>query len=84
MMKSSDARLAALLLRLAGRRGAAAGTIPLDDFDVTQQNLSDALNLSRTATGQKLRKLRDRKMIGYTYTNLQILDPRALSACISE
>jgi CRP-like cAMP-binding protein len=84
MIKKSDARLAALLLRLSGRRGAPEGTIPLDDLDVTQQNLSDALNLSRTATGQKLRKLRDRKMIGFTYTKLKILDPQALMVCITE
>jgi len=84
MIKSSDARLAALLLRLSSRRGVAEGTIPIDEIDVTQQNISEALNLSRTATGQKLRMLKDQCIIDFSYTKVQILDPQALNAYISE
>ncbi len=84
MIKSSDARLAALLLRLSARRGAPEGTIPIDQLDVSQQNISEALNLSRTSTGQKLRKLRDQRIIDFSYTQIQILNPQALVACIFE
>ena len=80
MIGNSEVRLAALLLRLSGRRGAPEKTIPLDELDVTQQNISDVLNLSRTATGQKLRRFRNENIIGFSYNKLQILDPQALAA----
>ena len=82
LIRDSELRCAAVLLRLGGRRfagpdDAAPAVIPL-----THDELAAAANLSRNTTGAMLRKLTARGLIELGYRGIIVRTPPALRAFV--
>ena len=71
LIRDTRRRCAAVLLRLAGCRGPGAVSEP-DDIHVTQEQLAEMLNMSRTALGEVLRWFEARGLISRRYGKLTI------------
>ncbi|WP_193142747.1 MULTISPECIES: Crp/Fnr family transcriptional regulator [unclassified Meridianimarinicoccus] len=80
MLASAEARVVALLLRLTGHRLNHPASPPLESIRITQQELAVAANLSRTATGTILRKLKRNGEIHMDYGVIAVRNPEALQA----
>lgn len=84
LIRQSDRRLAATILRFAGLR--TAGPDPAEDvrIEVTQAELAEAANLSRNAAGTILRRLAASRYIEIDYRGVVVLDPARLRELVSE
>jgi CRP-like cAMP-binding protein len=82
LLKTSSIRMAALLLRLSGLRAAHPATAPLTVIPLGQQELSEALNMSRSSTGSILRDFERKGIIAIGYRSLRILNVEALQAAV--
>lgn len=78
LIRSSEGRLAATILRFAGQRraGPAAGAVAR--LPVTQGELAEAANLSRNAGGRILRRMAAAGLVAIDYRGLEVLDPAGL------
>ncbi len=80
MLSSPQKRIAAVLLRFAGRRHANPAIQPNDTIPVTQQEIAAAANMSRASAGNILRQMAAQGQITIEYGALLIRDPEALAA----
>lgn len=78
MIKKPLQRTAALLLRLSGNRASHPAGLPRDVILVQQQELSEALNLSRSSVGAILRKMENEGVLSFEYRKIRILNCSAL------
>lgn len=83
MIRVPRARVAALLLRLAGARQGVFGTPQIADIHVSQERLAQMVVLSRTALGDMIRELAEDGVLGLDYGRIRILDREALSRIAS-
>ena len=80
MLPSVKKRVAAVLLRLSGRRFAHPASKPMSTIYLTQLELAVAANLSRAAAGKILREMAESGAIKIDYGSIRILNPVALAA----
>ncbi len=79
MLRSAVGRVAAILLRLSGRRGGHPASLPADTIAASQQDLAEALNLSRATTGQILRDMERDGLVSLDYGAVSITRPDQLA-----
>ncbi|MFD0979989.1 Crp/Fnr family transcriptional regulator [Tropicimonas aquimaris] len=80
MIRSSKARLAAVLVRLCGARlGTAEDTVSLE-IDVTQSDLAQMANLSRSVVGGHLEEMERNGIIRRSYGRMSVANIDALRA----
>ncbi len=84
LIRDSERRSAAVLLRLAGRRFAGPDDNLPVEVPVTQDELAGASNLSRNSVGTMLQQLKARGMIEQGYRVLIVVAPAALRAFVDE
>ena len=78
MLRNPVSRTAAQVLRLSGRRAAH----PHDVMPITQQNLAEVLNLSRSSTGRILRQFEKDGLISLEYGAIVLRDADAMAGLI--
>ena len=78
LIRDSERRCAAILLRLSGRRFAGARDNAPIEFAITQVELAGAANLSRNSVGAILKRLAARGLIELGYRGITVLKPAAL------
>jgi CRP-like cAMP-binding protein len=83
MLKDPVRRCAALLLRLAGHRAAHAATMTFDTLPLSQNDITEALNMSRSSTGAILRQLERDGTVKLEYGAIRLLDVPRLKAMAS-
>jgi CRP-like cAMP-binding protein len=76
MVRSSEARVSAVLLQLGGRLGAQADTPRV--LDITQAQLAAIANLSRSVLSPVLQTLASRGAIELGHRTITVTDPAAL------
>jgi len=82
LIRDSERRCAAVLLRLGGRRfGGPDDKVPLE-VSVTQNELAGAANLSRNSVGTMVQRLKERALIEPGYRGMTIRSPAALRAFV--
>jgi CRP/FNR family cyclic AMP-dependent transcriptional regulator len=82
MIRDSDRRCAAALLRLAGRRYAAPQDVTPVEVPLTQNELAGAANLSRNSVGTILQRLEKRGFVEVGYGAMTVRTPAALRAFV--
>ena len=82
LIRDSERRCAAVLLRLSGRRFSGPDDGPMVDVPVTQGELAAASNLSRNSAGTIVQKLKARGLIALRYRGMTIRAPAALRAFV--
>jgi CRP-like cAMP-binding protein len=82
LIRDSERRCAAVLLRLSGRRFAGDEDGAAVDVPVTQGELAGATNLSRNSAGTIVQKLKARGLIALGYRGMTIRAPAALRAFV--
>ncbi len=80
LIRDSERRCAAVLLRLSGHRPASRAAERQADVGITQEELAGAANLSHSSVHGILKRLADNGLIAQGYRALTILDPGALRA----
>ena len=78
LIRDSERRLSAVLLRLAGRRFAGSADDEPVEVPITQDELAGAANLSRNSVGTMLQRLAKRGLIERGYRGIEIRAPAAL------
>ena len=84
LIRNSERRCAAVLLRLSGHRFAGPEDCPRVEVSLTQDELASAANLSRNSTGTMLRKLATRGLIKLGYRGVTVSEPTALRAFVDQ
>ena len=84
LIRDSERRCAAVLLRLCGRRFAGPDDGAPIEVALTQSELAGAANLSRNSVGTIVKKLRARGLIDLGYGGLTIRASAALRAFLDE
>ena len=82
LIRDSERRCAAVLLRLGGRRFAGPNDQEPVEVAVTQDELAGAANLSRNSVGTMLRRLAARGLVEPGYRGMTIRAPQALRAFV--
>jgi CRP/FNR family cyclic AMP-dependent transcriptional regulator len=82
-IRETDARLAAILLRLAGVRLHEQLSDPEPELDLTQNDLALLANVSRATIHETLTRMESAGLIARSYGHLRILDTAGLRALIS-
>ena len=80
LIRNSERRCAAVLLRLSGHRFTNRQDRHGAEIGITQEELAGAANLSHSSVHGILKRLADRGLVELRYRGLQILDPIALRA----
>jgi CRP-like cAMP-binding protein len=80
LIRRSDQRLAATILRFANLRGFGAKPAAVTRIPVSQAELAEAANLSRNAAGRILRRFSSQGLIDTDYRGLKLRDPAGLAA----
>lgn len=83
LIRRSDRRLAATILRFAGLRGADSSPRGELRLPVTQDELAEAANLSRNAAGTILRTLAAKGYIKTDYRGIIVCAPASLSRLVA-
>jgi CRP/FNR family transcriptional regulator, cyclic AMP receptor protein len=78
MVRTSEARIAAVLRQLGGRLGQNASAPRI--LDITQSELADIANVSRSVLSPVLKKLASKGFIELGHSTITIADPAALSS----
>lgn len=81
-IRASDARLAAVLLRLCGARISADPAGISSELDVTQHELAHLTNLSRSMIGDLVREFEERDLLLRRYGKLVVRDVPALKVML--
>jgi len=84
LIRDSERRCAAVLLRLSGRRFAGAHDKAPVEVPLTQAELAGAANLSRNSVGTMLQRLKARGLVESGYRGMTIRAPAALRAFVDE
>ena len=82
LIRDSERRCAATLLRLSGRRFAGARDSQPAESAITQVELAGAANLSRNTVGAIMKRLATRGLIEIGYRGITVLKPAALRAVV--
>ena len=82
LIRGSERRCAAVMLRLCGHRFAAPTDIAPVETPITQDDLAGAANVSRNTAGTALRKLAARGLIELGYRGIIVRSPAALRAIV--
>jgi CRP-like cAMP-binding protein len=82
LLKDPARRCAALLLRLAGYRAAHPATLPIDVLPLSQNDITEALNMSRSSTGAILRQMEREGSVKLEYGSIRLLDVARLKAAV--
>jgi len=82
LIRDSERRCAAVLLRLGGLRLAALDDTEPVEVSITQSELAGAVNLSLNSVGTMLHRLKARGLIEPGYRGLTIRSPAALRAFV--
>ncbi len=82
LIRDSERRCAATLLRLSGRRFAGARDRRPAESAITQVELAGAANLSRNTVGAIMKRLASRGLIEVGYRGVTVLKPAALRAFV--
>jgi len=82
LIRDSERRCAAVLLRLSGRRFPGAGDSCPVDVPLTQGELAGAANLSRNSVGAIVKRLAVRGLIEQSHRSIIIHSPKALRAFV--
>ena len=82
LIRDSERRCAAVLLRLSGRRFADPEDLEPVDVAVTQDDLAGAANLSRSSVKSMLGRLAARGLIEQGYRGIVVRAPAALRAFV--
>jgi CRP/FNR family transcriptional regulator, cyclic AMP receptor protein len=83
MIRSSEARLAAILLRLAGARDVDNPREAMPEIDASHEDFGVMANLSRSAVGRILKEFEDKRLVACGYGAVRILDQAGLRAQIA-
>ena len=83
LLKDPARRCAALLLRLAGHRAAHPATMPLDVLPLSQNDITEALNMSRSSTGAILRQMEREGSVKLEYGSIRLVDVARLKAAVA-
>jgi CRP-like cAMP-binding protein len=84
LIRDSERRCAAVLLRLSGRRFADPDSPEPVDVEITQDDLAGAANLSRSSVRSMLGRLAERGLIEQGYRGIAVPAPAALRAFVDE
>ena len=84
LIRDSERRCAATLLRLGGRRFAGPEDKRPAEVPVTQSDLAGAANLSRNSVGTMLQRIKERGLIEQGYRGIVVSAPAALRAFVDE
>jgi CRP-like cAMP-binding protein len=84
MIRDSERRCAAVLLRLGGRRFAGPGDEAPVDVSITQEELAGAANLSRNSAGAILKRLSERGLVELGHRAKIVCFPTALRAFVEQ
>jgi CRP/FNR family transcriptional regulator, cyclic AMP receptor protein len=84
LIRDSERRCAAVLLRLGGRRFAGPDDKKPVEVSVTQDDLAGAANLSRTSVRSMLGRLAARGLIEQGYGGIAVRAPAALRAFVDD
>ncbi len=84
IIRDSERRCAAVLLRLTGRRFADPEDLEPVDVSITQDDLAGAANLSRSSVRTMLGRLAERGLIEQGYGGIVVRAPAALRAFVAE
>lgn len=84
LIRDSERRCAAVLLRLGGRRFAGPEDKEPVEIPVTQNDLAGAANLSRNSVGAMLQRLAARGLIEQGYRGVAVRAPKALRAFVDQ
>jgi CRP-like cAMP-binding protein len=84
LIRDSERRCAAVLLRLGGRRFAGPEDKDQVEILVTQNDLAGAANLSRNSVGAMLQRLAARGLIEQGYRGVAVRAPEALRAFVDQ
>src|SRR5271166_2168367 len=84
LIRDSERRCAAVLLRLGGRRFAGLDDGEPVEVPVTQDELAGAANLSRNSVGTMVQRLKARALIEPGYRGMTIRSPAALRAFVDQ
>jgi CRP/FNR family cyclic AMP-dependent transcriptional regulator len=82
LIRDSERRCAAVLLRLGGRRFAGPDDEEPVEVPVMQDELAGAANLSRNSVGTMLQRLKGRGLVEPGYRGIAIRAPKALRAFV--
>jgi CRP-like cAMP-binding protein len=82
LIRSTERRCAAVLLRMGGCRFTGPEDAAAIDIPLTQDELAAAANLSRNTTGTVLRKLAARGLVELGYRGMVVRAPSALRAFV--
>jgi CRP-like cAMP-binding protein len=82
LIRDSERRCAAVLLRMAGRRFAAPDDSTPVDALLTQDELAGAANMSRNSVGTMLKRLAARGLIELGYRTMIVMSPAALRSFV--
>jgi len=84
LIRNSERRCAAVLLRLGGHRFGGPDDAEPVEVLVTQNELAGAANLSRNSVGTMLQRLRARGLIEIGYRGTMVRSPKALRAFVDQ
>lgn len=84
LIRDSERRCAAVLLRLSGRRFAGRNDKEPVEIRVTQNELAGAANLSRNSVGAMVQRLKARGLLVLGYRGMTIRAPAALRAFVDQ
>ena len=84
LLKDPARRCAALLLRLAGHRAAHPASVPLDVLPLSQNDITEALNMSRSSTGAILRQMEREGSVKLEYGSIRLVDVARLKAAVAQ
>jgi len=84
LIRDSERRCAAVLLRLSGHRFASPTDRQPVEVSLAQDELAGAANLSRNSTGTMLRRLGSRGLIELGYRGITVSNPSALRAFVDQ
>jgi CRP/FNR family cyclic AMP-dependent transcriptional regulator len=83
MMRAPRNRLIATLLRMAGLRHGFQGALPMTTVPMTQLELAEASNLSRSSAAVIMKDLGDKGFVRTEYRSVAILDAQALKMLLT-
>ena len=84
LIRDSERRCAAVLLRLGGRRFPGSEDEQPVEIPVTQDELAGAANLSRNSISTMLQRLKGRRLVEPGYRTMTICSAKALRAFVDE
>jgi CRP/FNR family cyclic AMP-dependent transcriptional regulator len=84
LIRDSERRCAAVLLRLGGNRFPSPDDWEPVEVPVTQDELAGAANLSRNSVGTMLQRLKGRRLVEPGYRTMTICTPKALRAFVDQ